>query len=59
MRLPPLRPYFRGGIECYIIFALLVAQDEVATSASMLPWGVEFYLIFALYSCENNTNPLN
>jgi hypothetical protein len=41
MRLPPLRPYFRGEVEFYIIFALLDAQDEVATSASILPWGDE------------------
>ncbi len=68
MRLPPLRPYFRGWIECYIIFALLVAQDEVATSASILPWGaqdevptsasilpweVDFYIICALLVAQD------
>ena len=29
-----------------MIFALLVVQSEVATSASILPSGVEFYITF-------------
>ena len=36
-----VQPYFRGGVEFYIIFALLDAQDQVATSASILPRGDE------------------
>ena len=34
-------------------FVLLVAQYEVATSASILPWGVEFYIIFALLVAQD------
>ncbi len=60
MSLTPLCQYFRGGFEflsfdiSYLIFALLVVQHEVATSVSILPWGVrilEFnvcYIIFAV-----------
>jgi hypothetical protein len=52
MRLPPLRPYFRRVLAFYITFALLGAQYEVATSASILPSGVEFYITCALLGAQ-------
>ena len=52
MRLPPLRPYFRRVSNSILTFAFLGAQYEVATSASILPSGVEFYITFALLGAQ-------